>query len=182
MIAAGREATLAPDATAQTVLWAIWSATGLSDRWRDAALGGEPSVRAVTATWTRSSPSSAPPRRSSTACRGSAVGVRGVPRVPGPPRGLARGRAAGTDSVAALTPAGAAGREWDVVVVAGVQDGVWPDLRLRDSLLGSQALVELLAGAPRTRTAWGRTRVAPSSPTSCARSRSRHPAPRGGCL
>ncbi|MFH6691098.1 FUSC family protein, partial [Cellulosimicrobium funkei] len=49
-------------------------------------------------------------------------------------------------AVAALTPAGAAGREWDVVVVAGVQDGVWPDLRLRDSLLGSQALVELLAG------------------------------------
>ncbi len=31
-------------------------------------------------------------------------------------------------------------------MVAGVQDGVWPDLRLRDSLLGSQALVELLAG------------------------------------
>src|SRR5690606_13014413 len=54
--------------------------------------------------------------------------------------------ASGADAVAALTPAGAAGREWDVVVVAGVQDGVWPDLRLRDSLLGSQALVELLAG------------------------------------
>src|SRR5690606_34308295 len=54
--------------------------------------------------------------------------------------------AQGAGAVEALTPAGAAGREWDVVVVAGVQDGVWPDLRLRDSLLGSQALVELVAG------------------------------------
>jgi RecB family exonuclease len=54
--------------------------------------------------------------------------------------------AQGAGAVEALTPPGAAGREWDVVVVAGVQDGVWPDLRLRDSLLGSQALVELVAG------------------------------------
>ena len=49
-------------------------------------------------------------------------------------------------SVQVLTPAGAAGREWDLVVVAGVQEGAWPDLRLRDSLLGAQALVDLVAG------------------------------------
>ena len=49
-------------------------------------------------------------------------------------------------SVQVLTPAGAAGREWDVVVVAGVQEGSWPDLRLRDSLLGAQALVDVVAG------------------------------------
>ncbi|WP_227748533.1 ATP-dependent helicase [Oerskovia douganii] len=147
VVAAGREAVLAPDATAQTVLWAIWSATGLSDRWRDAALGGgavgaraDRDLDAVLALF----------RAAETF----------VDRMPGaPPSAFVEylesqdlpadslaARAAGTDSVAALTPAGAAGREWDVVVVAGVQDGVWPDLRLRDSLLGSEALVELLAG------------------------------------
>src|SRR5690606_21789810 len=41
---------------------------------------------------------------------------------------------------------GAAGGEWEVVVVAGVQEGVWPDLRLRDQLLGAQHLAEVLAG------------------------------------
>ena len=34
-----------------------------------------------------------------------------------------------------LTPAGALGTEFDTVVVAGVQDGVWPNLRARSSLL-----------------------------------------------
>ena len=45
-----------------------------------------------------------------------------------------------------VTPAASAGREWDVVVVAGVQEGVWPDLRLRGSLLGSTDLVDLVTG------------------------------------
>ncbi len=45
-----------------------------------------------------------------------------------------------------VTPAGAAGREWRYVVVAGVQEGVWPDLRLRGSLLGSEELVDVVTG------------------------------------
>ena len=55
-------------------------------------------------------------------------------------------RGALEDAVAVVSPAEAAGREWDVVVVAGVQDGTWPDLRLRDSLLGAQALADLVDG------------------------------------
>ncbi len=55
-------------------------------------------------------------------------------------------RAPSDDAVALLTPQGAAGREWRIVVVSGVQVGVWPDTRLRGSLLGSQALVDVLAG------------------------------------
>jgi RecB family exonuclease len=55
-------------------------------------------------------------------------------------------RAPADDAVSLLTPQGAAGRQWRVVVVAGVQVGVWPDTRLRGSLLGSQALVDVLAG------------------------------------
>lgn len=43
--------------------------------------------------------------------------------------------AAVEDVVQILTPAGALGAEFDTVVVAGVQDGVWPNLRARGSLL-----------------------------------------------
>jgi superfamily I DNA/RNA helicase/RecB family exonuclease len=39
------------------------------------------------------------------------------------------------DAVRVLTPAGALGAEFDTVVVAGVQDGVWPNTRLRGGIL-----------------------------------------------
>ncbi|MFD6444559.1 ATP-dependent helicase [Promicromonospora sp. NPDC060204] len=147
VLAAGREAAGEPGATAQTVLWAAWAATGLAERWSAAALAGGPAglradrdLDAVLALF----------RAAETF----------VDRMPGAPVGAfvdylasqdlpadsLAASAQGTGAVEALTPPGAAGREWDVVVVAGVQDGVWPDLRLRDSLLGSQALVELIAG------------------------------------
>ena len=41
------------------------------------------------------------------------------------------------DAVELMTPASAAGREWPVVIVAGLQEGVWPNTRLRGELLGS---------------------------------------------
>src|SRR5262249_17187427 len=49
------------------------------------------------------------------------------------------------DAVRLLTAHAAKGLEWDLVVVAGVQEGVWPDLRLRGSVLGSEQLVDILA-------------------------------------
>jgi superfamily I DNA/RNA helicase/RecB family exonuclease len=49
-------------------------------------------------------------------------------------------------AVRLLTAHRAKGLEWDLVVVAGVQDGVWPDLRRRGSLLSADA-VDL--GTPR---------------------------------
>lgn len=36
----------------------------------------------------------------------------------------------------------AKGLEWDLVVVTGLQDGIWPNLKARGSLLGSERLVE----------------------------------------
>ncbi|MCK9792379.1 PD-(D/E)XK nuclease family protein [Isoptericola sp. 4D.3] len=147
VLAAGRAAAAEPGATAQTVLWAVWAATGLADRWRDAALAGGPAgaradrdLDAVLALF-----------------RAAETYVDRMPGAPVAafvdylssqdlPADSLAASAVGAHAVEALTPAGAAGREWDVVVVVGVQDGVWPDLRLRDSLLGSQALVELLAG------------------------------------
>nr|WP_307864929.1 ATP-dependent DNA helicase [Myceligenerans salitolerans] len=147
VLAAGRAAAAEPGATAQTVLWAVWEATGLAERWRRYALGGGPGalradrdLDAVLALF-----------------RAAETFVDRMPGAPVSafvdylesqdlPADSLAASGSGAGAVEALTPAGAAGREWDVVVVAGVQDGVWPDLRLRDSLLGSQALVELYAG------------------------------------
>ncbi|RPF22675.1 superfamily I DNA/RNA helicase [Myceligenerans xiligouense] len=147
VLAAGRAAAAEPGATAQTVLWSVWDATGLAERWRKYALGGGPGalradrdLDAVLALF-----------------RAAETFVDRMPGAPVSafvdylesqdlPADSLAASGSGAGAVEALTPAGAAGREWDVVVVAGVQDGVWPDLRLRDSLLGSQALVELHAG------------------------------------
>ncbi|GHS84946.1 DNA helicase [Actinomycetota bacterium] len=146
VLAAGRAVAASPVADAQTVLWALWDATGLARVWRRSALaGGAGGARAdrdldavlalfrAAETFVDRMPQSPP---------GAFVEWLQSQDLPSDTIAASARRA----GVAVLTPAGAAGREWDVVVVAGVQDGTWPDLRLRDSVLGSQALVELLAG------------------------------------
>lgn len=49
-------------------------------------------------------------------------------------------------AVAIVSAHAAAGREWDVVAVAGVQEGIWPNLRPRGTLLGIEDLVDVVAG------------------------------------
>jgi len=124
--------------TAESVLWAMWDATGLGESWRRVALGGVlPGARAD--------------RHLDAVVALFDAAAKYVDRLPqmGPREFLEhiRGQdvagdtlvalAPSDDAVALLTPAGAAGRQWRFVVVAGVQEGVWPDLRLRGSLLGS---------------------------------------------
>ena len=50
-------------------------------------------------------------------------------------------------TVTLLTPATALGTEFDAVVVAGVQDGVWPNVRLRGGLLQTWRLADALLAA-----------------------------------
>ncbi|MFR9732147.1 ATP-dependent helicase [Saccharopolyspora sp. MS10] len=50
------------------------------------------------------------------------------------------------DAVTVLTAHASAGREWEVVAIPGVQEGTWPDLRLRGSLLHTGRLVDVLSG------------------------------------
>ncbi len=50
------------------------------------------------------------------------------------------------DAVAVLSPHAALGREWDVVVIAGLQEGLWPNTIPRGGVLGTQHLVDVLDG------------------------------------
>ncbi|MGC5048598.1 ATP-dependent helicase [Micrococcus porci] len=149
-LAAARE----PGATAETVLWAVWAASGRADRWRAAALG-----RAEGAEGRREA-------RRADADLDAVVALfriaeRFVDQFPGaapadfsrymesqdlPMDTLAR-RAETGDAVHVLTPAGAAGREWDTVIVVGLQEGAWPNTALRGQLLGATDLTDLLTAA-----------------------------------
>ncbi len=50
------------------------------------------------------------------------------------------------DTVLVTTPSGTVGLDFDVVAIAALQDGVWPNLRLRGSLLYPQELVRVMTG------------------------------------
>lgn len=145
--------------SAEGVLWAIWSELELAGRWRAEALGQGPAARTGSVEADRRAAARAD--RALDAVIGLFdAAAKFADRLPlaGPDQFLdqVRGeevagdtlvaRSADTDTVALLTPAGAAGRRWRLVCVAGVQEGVWPDLRLRGSLLGSEHLVDVLTG------------------------------------
>lgn len=138
MFAAGAEAAAEPGANAESVLWALWQATGLSSRWADMALdGGSAGARAD--------------RDLDAMMALFHTAERFVDQLPGSgpeqfldyllnqelPMDTLAARAQLEACVEIMTPASAAGREWPVVIVAGLQEGVWPNTRLRGELLGS---------------------------------------------
>lgn len=144
---AAPDGTWAPGASAESILWAMWDASRLAGPWRESALaGGAAGARAdrdldavlavlrAAATFGERLPGSSP--------EAFLEHVLGQD-VPGD---TLAARAPAGDTVSLLTPQAAAGREWALVVVAGVQEGSWPDLRLRGSLLGSQDLVDVVRG------------------------------------
>ncbi len=152
VLQAGRAAAREEDADAERVLWALWEASGLGPRWQRAALARGASARADAARADRD--------LDAVLALFEAAG-RFVDRFPGTggaerfldqmrsaevPEDTLADRAPDTGAVTLTTPQGAVGREWDLVVVAGVQEGVWPDLRLRGSVLGAQALVDVVEG------------------------------------
>lgn len=146
-LAAGLDAARLPGATAETVLWALWEAAGLAEPWRRQALaGGAAGARADRALDAVVAFFEAAARYADRLPRSGPAGFLGHVEGQVLPADTLAERAPDGDTVALVTATAAAGREWDVVVVAGVQEGVWPDLRLRGSLLGAQALADLLDG------------------------------------
>jgi superfamily I DNA/RNA helicase/RecB family exonuclease len=142
LLAVARDA-IADGGNAEDVLWAIWDASGLGDQWQRASAAGGPAGAAAdrdldavlalfdkAAHFTQTMPPGAPGLFADSLTGQEIAGDT-----------LAE-RAARDDSVRILTAHRSKGLEWDVVVVAGVQEETWPDLRLRGSLLGVDELAE----------------------------------------
>ena len=149
--------------TAHEVLWAVWDASGLAATWQQASASGgqrgaaaDADLDAVVALF-------------DAAARFTARLPQGSPRlfldrmagqeIVGDT--LAE-RAARGEGVAVLTAHRAKGLEWDLVVVAGVQEGTWPDVRIRGSLLSMDELVEAVAAGDATGQAGGVADTAPA--------------------
>ncbi|HZS21549.1 MAG TPA: ATP-dependent DNA helicase, partial [Pseudonocardiaceae bacterium] len=138
--------------TAEEVLWQVWQRSGLAPRWAALAMRGGPAgaqadrdLDAVVALFDAAA-------RYADRLPGADCGPSGVlgfcdylseQQIPG---GSLADRSPQGDAVAVLTAHAAAGREWSVVAVPAVQEGSWPDLRLRGSLLGVEQLVDAVAG------------------------------------
>ncbi len=155
---AGRDAVLAGGG-AEDILWALWDSLGVSTPWRAQSMrSGAAAARAE--------------RDLDAVCALFDAARRYGERLPGShPRAFLEhigSQEVAADSLVAgatragevtlTTPAGAVGREWHTVVVAGVQEGVWPDLRPRGTVLGVGEVVDAIRGLPAMDSA-GRLRV-----------------------
>jgi superfamily I DNA/RNA helicase/RecB family exonuclease len=140
-------ATAREGGSAEDVLWAVWSASGLGEQWqRQSRLGGPAGAGAdrdldamvalfdAAANFVDRLPRSGPRVLVDHLV---AQQIPGDTLAPKAPTG---------DTVRLLTAHGAKGLEWTVVAVAGVQEGSWPDLRRRGTLLGVEDLVDVAAG------------------------------------
>lgn len=138
--------------TVEEVLWAIWEGSGLAAEWTaqssgtgvladeaNRALDAAVALFAAARRFVEREPD-APARRFVDDVLASAL----------PEDSLAPRRS--SETVFVGTPAALIGREFDVVVVARLQDGVWPNLRPRGTLLHTEYLVRVAgavrAGAP----------------------------------
>ena len=141
-----------PRASASEVLWDVWSACGLAPRWQaESAMGGTRGAGADDDLDAVMTLFDAAARFDSRMPAGSfELFLDGLAGQEIAGESLAQ-RAQPQEAVAVLTAHRAKGLEWDVVVVAGVQEGSWPDLRQRSSLLGMDELVEVAAGCHRRR-------------------------------
>jgi len=147
VLAAGRAALDRPGSTAETVLWALWDTARLAEAWRERALSGGPgSERADADLDAVMALFRAAEQFTDRTVGGGPAGFLEHLRAQDLPADTLAAQGVRAEVVHVLTPAAAAGEEWQVVAVAGLQEDAWPDLRLRDSLLGSGALSDLEEG------------------------------------
>jgi superfamily I DNA/RNA helicase len=144
LLAAGRRALRDPDGTPEQALWELWSASGWQDALVAASAAGGAAGRAadrdldaVVALF------DAVARLAQR--RGRGVGAASLADELGRQQIAAEsiapvGEEVRRGGVRLLTAHRSKGLEWDVVAVCGVQDGAWPDLRERHSLLGAEEL------------------------------------------
>ncbi|WP_144835129.1 ATP-dependent DNA helicase [Microbacterium sp. BH-3-3-3] len=129
-------------ATAHELLWTAWERSALARTWREAARGHGPvaeqadrDLDAIVALFQAAKrfTEREPDGEASVFLRGVLDSDVAEDRIEQP---------AVVDTVRVLTPAAAAGTDFDTVVVAGVQEGVWPNTRLRGGLLETWRLAD----------------------------------------
>jgi superfamily I DNA/RNA helicase/RecB family exonuclease len=129
----------------RSTLWAAWQRSGLQRRWLTACeRGGTAGVQAgrdldaVTALFD--------------ACdqylsRTAGASLRGlIDHLNTEQLRAAGAEPAVTEQVAVLSAHAALGREWDLVVIAGLQEGLWPNTIPRGGVLSTQRLLDVLDG------------------------------------
>ena len=140
-LAALRAQTLSR-ATAHELLWTAWERSALARTWREASRGHGPlaeqadrDLDAVVALFQAAKryTEREPDGEASTFLRAVLDSDVAEDRIEQP---------AVVDTVRVLTPAAAAGTSFDTVIIAGVQEGVWPNTRLRGGLLETWRLAD----------------------------------------
>jgi superfamily I DNA/RNA helicase len=149
LISEARKSLARKNPTVHDLLWAIWNnavtsdGNKVSDSWRDAALrGGSRGAAAdrdldamivlfdTAARFIERFPGAAPSvfldQISEEFIAADVITAKGVC----------------PDALEILTVHSAKGRQWPFVIIAGVQEGVWPNLKVRSTLLGAERLVE----------------------------------------
>jgi superfamily I DNA/RNA helicase/RecB family exonuclease len=127
-------------------LWAAWHRSGLQRRWLTACERGGTSgaqagrdLDAVTALFDASI---------EYLSRTAGASLRGLidHLVTQQVRAAGPEPAAAAEQVAVLSAHAAIGHEWDLVVIAGLQEGLWPNTIPRGGVLGTQRLLDVLDG------------------------------------
>jgi superfamily I DNA/RNA helicase/RecB family exonuclease len=125
-------------------LWQAWDHSGLQRRWLAASERGglagahaDRDLDAVTALFDVAEQYVA--RTAGASLRGLVDHIQsmGLPATP-------RDQRPESDAVAILSAHAALGREWEFVVIAGMQEGLWPNTVPRGGVLGTQQLVDVM--------------------------------------
>lgn len=130
----------------EEMLWRAWRASGLERRWTAQSLrggrGGDQADRDLDAVLAMFEAAGTFADNLPAAGALGFIDYLGQLQIPRE----SRMAVADAESVAVVSAHAASGREWEVVAVPGVLDGLWPSLRSRGSILGTPALIDLLDG------------------------------------
>ena len=140
----------ASDGSIEELLWIAWDRSGLARSWHDQALGAgitaaeaNRNLDGIVALFTSAKRFvELRPDKGPSLYLDEVLDAE-VPEDTLSPRAF-------DDAVLVTTSAGTVGLEFDTVVVGGLQDGAWPNLRLRGSLLAPQDLVRIVTGVEST--------------------------------
>lgn len=136
----------------EDVLWAAWQASGLEKRWAATSVRGGPlgvqadrDLDAVVALFDAAAGYvDRLPRASISGFLDHIYGQE-IPT-------LSRTQPLASEAVTILSAHATVGRQWEVVAVVGVQEGMWPSLRSRSSLLGTGELIDVVTGVADSET------------------------------